>query len=100
MRRILIATVAGMAVALFQSAAWAVDAKLAQDELKEHGCLNCHEAAKKKVGPSFKDVSAKYKGKKAEEAMAGMKGKPVHKGVLGKTNDASLKSMIEWIQKQ
>ena len=100
MRRILIATVAGMAVALFQSAAWAVDAKLAQDELKEHGCLNCHEAAKKKVGPSFKDIGAKYKGKKVEDVMAGMKGKPVHKGVLGKTNDASLKVMLEWVQTQ
>ena len=100
MRRILIATVAGMAVALFQSAAWAVDAKLAQDELKEHGCLNCHEAAKKKVGPSFKDIGAKYKGKKVEEVMAGMKGKPVHKGPLAKTTDSSLKVMLEWVQTQ
>ena len=100
MRKILIATVAGMAVALFQSAAWAVDAKLAQDELKEHGCLNCHEAAKKKVGPSFKDIGAKYKGKKVEDVMAGMKGKPVHKGPLAKTTDSSLKVMLEWVQTQ
>src|SRR3990172_1179679 len=100
MRRILIATVAGMAVAIFQSAAWAVDAKLAQDEMKEHGCLNCHEAAKKKVGPSFKDIGAKYKGKKVEDVMAGMKGKPVHKGPLAKTTDSSLKVMLEWVQTQ
>jgi len=96
MRKILIAAAAGLTVAVFQSAAYAA----AQDDMKASGCLNCHEVDKKKVGPAFKDVSAKYKGKKAEEAMEGMKGKPVHKGVLGKTNDASLKSMIEWIQTQ
>jgi len=96
MRKILIAAVAGMTVAVFQSAAYAA----AEDDMKAAGCPACHEVDKKKVGPSFKDVSGKYKGKKAEEAMAGMKGKPVHKGVLAKTNDASLKSMIEWVQKQ
>ena len=34
------------------------------DVLKAKGCLNCHEADKKKVGPAFKDVAAKYKGDK------------------------------------
>lgn len=34
------------------------DQKLAQ----KHGCLNCHLVAKKVVGPSFVDVSRKYKG--------------------------------------
>jgi len=100
MRKFLMATVAGMAVAAFQSAAYAVDAKLAQDELKEHGCLACHDLDKKKVGPAYKEVSAKYKGKKLEELMAGMKGKPVHKGALAKTTDSSLKVMLEWVQTQ
>jgi len=100
MRNILIATAAGITVAVFQSAAYAADAKMAQDELKEHGCLACHDMDKKKVGPSYKDVSAKYKGKKVEELMAGMKGKPVHKGVLGKTTDSSLKVMLEFVQTQ
>jgi cytochrome c len=36
------------------------------DVLKTKGCLNCHEADKKKVGPSFKDIAAKSKGKQAE----------------------------------
>jgi cytochrome c len=94
------ATAAGMAFTMFQSAVYAADAKLAQDELKEHGCLACHEMDKKKVGPAYKEVSAKYKGKKLEEVMAGMKGKPVHKGVLAKTADSSLKVMLEWIQTQ
>ena len=94
MRKVLTATAAGIAVAVFQAAAYAA----AEDDMKASGCLGCHEADKKKVGPSFKDVSAKYKGKKVDEVMAGMKGKPVHKGVLAKTNDASLKGMLEWVQ--
>ena len=100
MRKILIRTATGIAFAVFQSAAWAVDAKLAQDEMKEHGCLACHDMDKKKVGPSFKDVSAKYKGKKVEDAMVGMKGKPAHKSTLAKTTDSSLKVILEWVQTQ
>lgn len=94
MRKILMTVAAGVAVAAFQTAAYAA----AEDDMKAAGCLNCHEVEKKKVGPAFKDISAKYKGKKAEDVMAGMKGKPVHKAALAKTNDASLKGMLEWIQ--
>jgi cytochrome c len=35
--------------------------------LKAKGCLNCHEMDKKKVGPAYKDVAAKYKDDKAAE---------------------------------
>ena len=100
MRKILIGAAAGLAFGVFQSAAWAVDAKLAQDEMKEHGCLACHDMDKKKVGPAYKEVSAKYKGKKVEEMMAGMKSKPVHKAALAKTTDSSLKVILEYVLTQ
>jgi cytochrome c len=35
---------------------------------KSKGCLGCHATAEKKVGPSFKDIAAKYKGKKDAQA--------------------------------
>ena len=38
------------------------------DVAKAKGCLNCHEMDKKKVGPSFKDLTAKYKGDKGAQA--------------------------------
>ena len=47
-------------------AAGAAYAQSGADVLKTKGCLNCHEADKKKVGPSFKDIAAKSKGKQAE----------------------------------
>jgi cytochrome c len=41
----------------------------AQEDLaKSSGCLNCHAVDTKKVGPAFKDVAAKYKGKADAEA--------------------------------
>jgi cytochrome c len=84
-----------------QSAAFAAaDAKLAKDEMTEHGCVKCHEMDKKKVGPSFNEISAKYKGKKWEEAAAAMKTKPVHKPTLQKATDSSLKAILEWVLEQ
>ena len=32
-------------------------------------CMMCHDVEKKKMGPAFKEISAKYKGDKAAEAM-------------------------------
>ena len=100
MKRILISTAVGISAAMLQVPANAADAKAAQDEMKEHGCVKCHDMAVKKVGPSFKDVSAKYKGKKVDEAIAGMKGKPVHKATLQKAADSSLKTILEWVLEQ
>ena len=37
----------------------------AQDVLKAKGCFGCHELDKKKVGPGFKEVAAKYKSDKS-----------------------------------
>lgn len=97
MKRIIISTAIGLATAAFVSSAYAVDAKRAMDEAKEHGCLACHDIDKKKVGPAYKDISAKMKGKKAEEAIAAMKAKPVHKSVLQKASDSSLKEIMQWV---
>ena len=47
-------------------AAGVANAQSGADVLKSKGCLNCHEADKKKVGPSFKDIAAKNQGKQAE----------------------------------
>ena len=42
----------------------------AQEALaKSSGCLNCHDVDTKKIGPAFKDVAAKYKGKADAETM-------------------------------
>ena len=67
---------------------------------KADGCLNCHAVDTKKVGPSFKDVAAKYKGKADAEAMliakiGGAKGHPATKA-----SPADLKSIVQWVLAQ
>jgi len=67
------------------------------DVLKAKGCLNCHEMDKKKVGPGYKEVAAKYKGDKGAE------GKLVAKIKEGKTHppvsasDAELKAAVGYV---
>lgn len=97
MKRIVVSAAVGIAAALCQTQIYAADAKRAMDEAKEHGCLGCHDVDKKKVGPSYKDISAKLKGKKADEGVAAMKAKPVHKSVVQKASDSSLKEIMEWV---
>ena len=66
----------------------------AQDLLKAKGCLGCHEMDKKKVGPAFKDVAAKYKGNADAQAMlvAKIKDGKGHAKISG--TDEELKSAV------
>jgi cytochrome c len=95
MRRLIITGVAGVAAALFQTVSYA--GTDAQAEAKELGCLNCHAVDKKKVGPAYKDVGVKYKGKTSGDVAAAMKALPVHQSVLKKAKDDDLKHIMEWI---
>ena len=58
----------------------------AQEALaKSSGCLNCHDVNAKKMGPAFKEIAAKYKGKAdaaatLEAKLTGAKGHPAVEG--------------------
>jgi cytochrome c len=53
------------AVAMLASTeASSVDATAAEALARQSGCFKCHAVDKKKVGPPFKESSAKYKGQK------------------------------------
>jgi cytochrome c len=66
-----------------------------EEDAKKAGCLGCHALDKKKVGPAFKDVAAMFKGKSADDVVAGMKSKGPHKNV--KASDAELKEIAAWV---
>ncbi len=101
MKRLL---VAACAFAVVGSACAADPAALAKDS----GCLNCHEVDKKLVGPSYKDVAAKYRGDKTAEAKLIDKVKKGGSGVWGPipmpgnplVKDADLKTIVEWVLSQ
>jgi cytochrome c len=70
-------------------------AVLAQDVLKANGCLGCHDMEKKKVGPAYKDVAAKYKGNKDAVAMLVAKIKDGKGHPKLAKPEASLKAAVE-----
>jgi cytochrome c len=68
-----------LATLLFASSAAFADADLA----KKHNCVACHLADKKKYGPSFKDIAAKYQGQKTASAKLARKIRAGGTGVWG-----------------
>jgi cytochrome c len=94
MKRIAIAALVAVGMAAAGTAS-------AQEALaKSSGCLNCHDVATKKIGPAFKEVAGKYKGKADAEGMlvaklAGAKG---HPEVKAKGDD--LTSLVKWVLSQ
>ena len=64
------------------------------DVLKAKGCLNCHEMDKKKVGPGYNEVAAKYKGDKAAPGMLVGKLKEGKGHLKIEASDAELKAAV------
>jgi cytochrome c len=81
----------------------------ASEELaKKYNCLACHAVDKKVVGPSYKDVAAKYRGDKTAEAKLIEKVKKGGVGVWGQipmppnstVPDADIKALVQWVLSQ
>ncbi|NOT68915.1 MAG: c-type cytochrome [Methylophilaceae bacterium] len=72
---------------------------------QKSGCLACHQVATKVLGPSYKDVAAKYKGDKTAEAKLIAKVKAGGSGTWGaipmpantQVADADIKTLVKWI---
>jgi len=77
------------------------------DLAKAKGCLACHAVDKKLVGPSYKDVAAKYAGDKTAVAKLAEK---VQKGGVGTWGQIPMpannvtpdeaKKLVEWVLSQ
>lgn len=78
-----------------------------QAHMTKAGCMACHAKDKKLVGPSFKDIAAKYKGQSGAVALLVEKSRKGGKGNWGpvpmppnpesKISDADLKAAVEFI---
>ena len=78
----------------------------AQEELaKKHNCLACHATDKKLVGPSYKDVAAKYRNDPSAEAKLFDKVKKGGQGVWGQVpmppnsavSDKDIQALVKWV---
>ncbi|HTQ73726.1 MAG TPA: c-type cytochrome [Burkholderiales bacterium] len=65
--------------------------------VKSKGCLNCHAVDTKKVGPSFKDIAAKFQGKSAAlvEQLKTAKGHP-----KVNASEAEIKAAVDYVLSQ
>ena len=80
---------------------------LANEELaKKNGCMACHQIDKRVVGPSYKEVAAKYRGDKTAEAKLIDKVKKGGVGVWGQVpmppntplvKDEDVKALVKWV---
>ncbi len=83
-------------------AAVAADANM--ELAQKSGCLACHSLDKKLVGPSYKEVAAKYKGDKAAEATLAHKVIKGGSGTWGQipmppnnVTEAQAQQLVKWI---
>lgn len=94
-----LALLAAVAAGILATAPAMADEALA----KAKNCMACHTVDKKMVGPGYKEVAAKYKGKGAEAALEAS----ILKGSSGKwgaipmpantVTEAEAKSLVKWI---
>lgn len=100
-----------LATCLFVSAGLLANAgnALASEALaKKYNCLTCHAMDKKVIGPSYKDVAAKYKGDASAEAKLVAKVKNGGAGAWGQipmppnasVPDADIKALVKWVLSQ
>ncbi len=101
MKTLLIATAATLL-------AFGAQAATPEEILSKSSCMACHAKDKKLIGPSFKDIAAKYKGKDVTTALmekvrkggSGVFGPiPMSPNPVAKINDEDLKTAVEWILK-
>ena len=100
-----------MKTVIFAAAAAAVvlaaPARADEALAKKYNCLACHQLDKKVVGPAYKDIAKKYKGKSGAAALLAEKVKKGGSGTWGPipmppnpaVPDADLKKLVDWILK-
>ena len=72
---------------------------------RSNACMGCHAVDRKLVGPSFKDIAARYKSDPQAVVKLSKKVKDGGSGVWGaipmpahpRLSDADLRSVVEWV---
>ena len=100
-----------MVAAMTLATVFVTPAMASQELAQKKACMNCHGVDKAILGPSYKDVAAKYKGKK--DAQAQLVQKVINGGggvwnmpmgpmpaQKGNVSDAEAKQLVAWILSQ
>ncbi|WKB52654.1 c-type cytochrome [Eleftheria terrae] len=92
-------------VAALSATCAASPAFASQQLAQQKNCMACHATDKKLVGPSFKDVAAKYAGQKdaadklAQKVIKGGAGVwgPVPMPANAQVSEAEAKQLVQWV---
>lgn len=96
-------------IAVMAAASIVMTGQVQADEAlaKAKGCMACHKVDGKLVGPSYKEVSAKYKGDAKAPAMLAGKVKAGGKGTWGQVpmppnnvTEDEAKKLVAWVLSQ
>lgn len=85
-----------LAVAAVLFVAGAASAQSGADLEKSKGCLTCHAADAKKIGPSWKDIASKHKDNKGAADMLVAKLKDGKGHPKANASDAELKTLVNF----
>lgn len=96
-----IAVIALTLCSLFATGQAVANEKLAQSS----GCMTCHAVDRKNIGPSYKDIAAKYRSDKNAEALLVKKVRAGGSGVWGPApmppnahvKEEDVKVLVQWI---
>jgi len=96
------------ALSLLILAVAAGPALASKDLAQQKNCMACHAVDKKLVGPSYKDVAAKYAGQKGAEAKLVQKVLKGGSGTWGavpmpanpQVTEAEAKAIVQWVLTQ
>ena len=78
------------------SVAGVASAQSGADLFKQKGCGNCHAAAEKKVGPSLKDLAAKFKSDEGATATLSAKLKDGKGHPKVTASDAEIRALVNY----
>ena len=87
-----------VAVAVVSMALGVADAASASEALaSSRGCFNCHAVDGRKIGPSFKEVAAKYRGRAEAEAAVTAKLAAGKEHPAAKASPDELRALVRWV---
>jgi cytochrome c len=94
-----------VALGICASVGWPASAVASQALAQKYACVACHQPTAKVVGPSWKDIGARYGGEKATAAQLAASIKAGSAGKWGampmppqaQIPDADLQSLAQWV---
>lgn len=103
-----LAAIAAASALLMSASAAAVDAEAAEALARQESCLKCHGIDKKKSGPAYTQIAAKYRGEadaeerllkhvKAGEVVKLANGEEERHRIIKTKDEDEIRNLIRWI---